>query len=146
MDLHHTEKAKERNINLKAVTTIDPITGWSEITQYNDKIEIPITKLVETTWLSRYPRPMYITYDQGSEFIGHEYRKYLIEIEYRITSKPITLGNPTLNAILERIHQVLGKLVRTCNITQTYDDKYDPWLRILVAEGFEICSTKNRLK
>ena len=31
--------------------------------------------LVETTWLTRYPRPMEITYYQGSEFIGHEFRK-----------------------------------------------------------------------
>ena len=42
-----------------------PVTGWFEITQYNDKIEILIASLVETTWLSRYPRPMEITYDQG---------------------------------------------------------------------------------
>ena len=36
-------------------------------------------KLVETTWMSRYPRPMEITYDQGSESIGLEFIKYLIE-------------------------------------------------------------------
>ena len=45
---------------------IDPVTGWSEITQYNDKREISIAKLVECTWLFRYPRPTEIMYDQGS--------------------------------------------------------------------------------
>ena len=45
---------------------IDPVTGWLEITQYDDKIEIKIANLVETTWLTIYPRPMKITYDQGS--------------------------------------------------------------------------------
>ena len=72
---------------------------------------ISIANLVGTMWLSRYPNPMEITYDQGSEFIGHEFRKYLIEIEYVITAKPSTLVNPTYNAVLEWIHQVLGNLV-----------------------------------
>ena len=59
---------------------IDPVIGWSKITQYDDKRAISIVDLVETTWLTMYPRPMGITYDQGSEFICHEYRKYLFEI------------------------------------------------------------------
>ena len=45
---------------------IYPVTGWLKITQYDDKIEIKISNLVETTWLTRYPRSMEITYDQGS--------------------------------------------------------------------------------
>ena len=45
---------------------IDPVTVWFEITQYNDKRAILIAKLVETTWLSRYPKPMEIMNDQGS--------------------------------------------------------------------------------
>ena len=45
---------------------MDPLTGWFEITQYEDKIAIPIANVVETTWLTMYPRPMEITYDQGS--------------------------------------------------------------------------------
>ena len=73
--------------------------------------------LVETTWPSIYPRPMEITYDQRKEFIGNEFIKFSIEMEYGITAKPSNLINPTSNAILERIHQVLGNLVRTCNIT-----------------------------
>ena len=44
---------------------IDPVTGWFEVTQYNDKRAMTIANLVEITWLSRYPRPMDITYDQG---------------------------------------------------------------------------------
>ena len=70
---------------------------------------------------------MEISYDQGYEFIGHEFRKSLIEKEYRITTKTSTLVNPTSNATLEQIHQVLRNLLQTCNITQTYYDEYDPW-------------------
>ena len=78
---------------------IDTVTGWSEITQYNDKRVISIANLVETTWMSRYPVPMEITYDQGSEFIGHEFRKSLIEEEYGIIAKPSTSRNPILALI-----------------------------------------------
>ena len=85
---------------------IYPLTLWFEITQYNNKSEISIENLVETTWMYRYPRRMEITYDQGSEFIGHKFKKPLIEMVYVIIAKPSTLGNTTSLAILERIHQV----------------------------------------
>ena len=58
---------------------IDPVTGWFKITQYDDKIEITIANLVKTVWLTRYSRPMEITYNQGLEFIGHEFRTPLVE-------------------------------------------------------------------
>ena len=43
---------------LKDVTTIDPITGWFEITQYNGKKAMTIMKLVETTRKFSYPWPV----------------------------------------------------------------------------------------
>ena len=53
---------------------IDPVTGWFEVTKYKDKRAMSIANLFETVWISRYPRPMDITYDQGKSFIGHEFR------------------------------------------------------------------------
>ena len=50
------------------------------------------------------------------------------------------------NAILERIHQILGNLVQTFNIQHTYVDKNDPRMGILDAAGFVIFSTTNRQK
>ena len=47
---------------------------------------------------------------------------------------------------MEQIFQILENLVRTCNITKTYVDKYDPWSGILAAAAFEIISTTNILK
>ena len=54
----HKEKDKKEKIHLKSVTIVDPVTGWFEIAQYDDKRVISITKSVETTWLYRYPRPI----------------------------------------------------------------------------------------
>ena len=58
-------------------------------------------------------------YDQGKEFIVQDFIKSIIEEEYGITAKPITLGNAMPSAILEQIHQVLGNLVRDFNVQQT---------------------------
>ena len=48
--------------------------------------------------------------------------------------------------MLERIQQVIENLVRTFNILKTYVDKEEPWLGILAAAVFAICSATNRLK
>ena len=57
---------KKEKLNLKAVKMIDHIIGQFKITQYNYKRVISFANLVENKWLSRYPIPMEITYDQGS--------------------------------------------------------------------------------
>ena len=57
-------KGKKENLHLKAVTIIDPVTGWFEIVGYDDKKVITIAKLVETMWLSRYSRPIEIMFYQ----------------------------------------------------------------------------------
>ena len=50
------------------------------------------------------------------------------------------------NAILEQIHQVLGKLVRNFNIQKTCVENNDPWAGILAAAEFVIYSTTSRKK
>ena len=52
-------------------------------------------------------------YDNGSEFkLNFE---YLCD-SYGIKRKPTTIKNPQLNAILERVHQVLGQMLCTAEI------------------------------
>ena len=50
------------------------------------------------------------------------------------------------NSVLERIHHVLGNLVRIHNISQTYVGKDDPWSVILAESAFGTISTTNRSK
>ena len=97
-----------------------PVTGWIKVNQYDDKRAISIANLVKILWLYRYSRPMEIMYDQGSEFIGREFRKTPIEINYGITAKPSTVGNPNSNVTLEHINQVTGNLVQTLKTIETY--------------------------
>ena len=49
---------------------IDPATGWMEIKEIKNKEAINVANIVEQAWLTRYPWPMELTYDRGTEFMG----------------------------------------------------------------------------
>ena len=126
---------------LRCVTMIDPATGWFEIAQYDDKKSITVSNVVETTWLTRYPRPYLVTIDRGSEFIGQDFRDMLVE-DYGIKRKVISTRNPQANAIVERAHQTLGNLIRSFEVQDDpYIDENDPWSGILAATAFALRST-----
>ena len=119
---------------------IDPATGWFEIKQYDDKRAISVAEVVEQQWLNRYPWPLKIQVDRGSEFVGHEF-KTMCKRDYNIKCKFITTRNPQANAIIERVHQVLGNLIQTFELEDNYMDKKDPWAGILTAAAFALHST-----
>ena len=58
---------------------VNPVTGWSEMKQYNDKQVVAIAKLVETKWLVRYIWPVDIMHDRGVELFGRIFKNSLIE-------------------------------------------------------------------
>lgn len=90
------EDAAGTTMQVMLLTMIDPATGWVEIAElptkivdkYNKKDDIwykdeildkdssTISRLFNKHWLSRYPRPRYVTCDNGGEFKLHlaEYR------------------------------------------------------------------------
>ncbi len=75
-----------------------------------DKSSDQISLLVNKIWLCRYPRCRYLIYDNGLEFKLHF--ETLFD-SYGIKRKPTTIKNPQANAICERVHQVLGTIMRT---------------------------------
>ena len=77
----------------KCVTMIDPVTGWFEIQQYDDKKSIIVANIIEQDWFSRYPWLTQITFNRGSEFIGQDFQD-MIKENYSIEAKPITVQNP----------------------------------------------------
>ena len=85
-------------------------------------------------------------YDWGGEFLGQELKNNLIERDYGVKTKPYSSGNPQANATIDRIHQVLGDLVRTYNLHETYVDTDNPWMGILAEDAFVIRSTYHRTK
>ena len=123
-------------LDFMCLTMIDPATGWFEIielpateVQYVkkgkeivevilDKSSACISKLFNKQWLSRYPRPMYIIYDNGSEFKLHF--KELCD-SFNIKRRPTTVKNPQANAILERVHGVFADMLRTSGLEGSDD-------------------------
>ncbi len=65
------------------------------------------------TWFSRYSHCRYIIYDNESEFKLHF--RSLFDT-YGIKREPTSVKNPQANAILERIHGVLGNMLRTSEL------------------------------
>ena len=130
----------KKDLICKCVTMIDPATGWFEIHQYDDKKSMTIANIAEQEWFARYPWPTQVTFDRGSEFIGKDFQK-MIKEEYGVKKKPITVRNPQANAIVERVHQVIGNIIRTFELQDNYLDEKNPWKGILSATAFAVRST-----
>jgi hypothetical protein len=118
-----------------ALTMINPASSWFEIAELPvvkqlcrqtvkskelliadkifDKTSECIAKLVNKTWLCRYPQCCHLIYNNGSEFKLHF--EYLWE-SYGITPKPTMVKNPQANGILEHVHQVLGQMLCTAEL------------------------------
>ena len=106
-------------LQFQVVTMIDPVTGWFEMVSYDDGSAETIANLVEMTWLMRYPRPSKIIADRGGAFTGHFFKNTMrndfgIEVRYASTA------NPQANAIVERIHQVIGNMLRALGLEDIY--------------------------
>jgi hypothetical protein len=80
---------------------------------YFDKSSIMISNLVHRTWFSRYPHCQHVIYDNGSEFKLHF--EPLCD-SYGIKHKQTSVKNPQVNAILERVHQVIMMMLHTAEI------------------------------
>lgn len=55
-------------VSLHVMIFIDPATGWLKICQIYNKISVKMSQILNHTWLSRYPRPQKVFFDNGTEF------------------------------------------------------------------------------
>ena len=134
------KKGKDKKeLVLWAITMIDPATGWFEMREIKNKKAINVANIFEQAWLTRYPWPTEITYDQGNEFMG-EFAE-MIKHDYGIKKKPASVRNPQSNSILERIHATVGNMVRTFQVNELELDEENPWDGILTAVMFATRAT-----
>ena len=144
IDLYGPKTIKREDgteLEFKVVTMIDPVTGWFEMASYDDKMPETITNILETVWLSRYPRPTKIIADRGSEFTAEFFRS-TVENDYGIQLRFITTANPQANAVVERIHQVIGNMIRTIGLESVYllPPPHDPFAGVIAAISYAIRS------
>jgi hypothetical protein len=65
----------------------------------------------------------------------------MLKNDYGIKRKPITVRNQQANAIVERVHKVIGNIIHTFDLQDNYLDEDDPWKGILSANAFTVWST-----
>ncbi|MFM8622685.1 MAG: RNase H-like domain-containing protein, partial [Holophagaceae bacterium] len=136
---YEINRKNQSTLFFKAVTMIDPATGWFEMKQLHSKRADEVANAVEMTWLTRYPWPQEITYDAGPEFKA-EFQKMIRE-EYGIKGKPITIRNPQSNAMIERIHGVVGDMIRTFDMSTIDEDDDNPFEGLVTAICWAVRST-----
>jgi hypothetical protein len=131
-------KAANGNFTLRALTMIDPATGWFEVKDVPDYTANSTQAAFDEVWLSRYPRPEIIGFDGGSEFkqVFDEMRK-----NYGMKKRVTTAYNPQANGIIERVHLVLADALRTFELQEREMDINDPWASFLASAAFAIRST-----
>ena len=59
--------------------------------------------------------------------------------DYGLKRNPITTRSPQSNAIIKRIHQTIGKIIRTFDVSNIVNN--DPWSGILAATMFAVHAT-----
>jgi hypothetical protein len=124
----------------QAIAMIDPAAGWFKIIQSETETADVVANKAETAWLSRCPWPTRITCDHGSEFIGNEFQRSIKE-ECDIEAKPSSKRNPQSDAILERICQTIGDMLRAFEAENQPIDESDPKSGILSAVAWAVRST-----
>jgi hypothetical protein len=92
----------------------------------------------DDVWLSRYPWPEYIGFDNGGEY-KHVFEELVNK--YVIKKKNSTLFNPQSNGIIKRVHLTLNDSLRTAEIDGREMDEKDPWGPFLASGAYAIRST-----
>jgi len=141
---------KEVELQLTCMTFLDPATGWFEIAEVPyfdidnvknknktaiDKSSARISQIFNDVWLSRYPRPKKVIFDNGSEF-----KKDFVPLLQDFAIKPTctTITNPQSNAPVKRIHQVVGQMMATQDLKTRIFDFINPWGPILTSIAWAI--------
>ena len=154
--LQHDGKIVETELELTCMTMMDPATGWFEIVEIPsyvihdvktnkvqeniDKTSARIGRLFDQTWLSRYPRPKKVIFDNGSEF-----KKNFVPLlkDWSIKPKCTTVKNPQANSPIERIHQVVRHMFLTKTMKDKVLDFVDPFGEILASIAWAIRASHN---
>jgi len=90
---------------------IDIATTLCEIVRLENKTSEHVAMKFQNEWLTRYPRPLKVIHDPGTEFTG-AYFQQMLQLN-AIEATCTTVANPQANAISERLHSTIGDQLRT---------------------------------
>ena len=94
--------------------------------------------MFDSYWFARYPRPRECGVDNGLHF-----KKYFSELidNYGLKQKVSLDYNLQSNGVIERIHQVLGKVLCSFKLKEQELDLTNPWDKFLSAAANAIRSS-----
>ena len=118
---------------------INPATGWFEMAQIHNKTAAGIADITKKTWFTRYPLQQWIVFDWGTKFMA-KFAK-MCQNDYGLKRKLISSWNPQSNKMIERIHQTIGNIIRTFDVSNIANN--DPWSGILAATMFAVRATSH---
>jgi len=99
------------DIQVFCLTMIDIATTLCEIVCLENKTSEHVAMKFQNEWLTRYPRPLKVIHDPGTEFTG-AYFQQMLQLNV-IEATCTTVANPQANAISERLHSTIGDQLRT---------------------------------
>ena len=111
----HNPSERKNPLKLWRLAIIDYTTGWFKMSQIPNKAAAEIADINEKTWFTRYPLPQRIVFDRGAKFMA-EFSK-MCQNYYVLKRKLITTRNPQSNAIIKLIHQTIGNIIRTFDVS-----------------------------
>ena len=100
-----------KQFKILALTTMGTATNLLEIEPLRTKMASECARAFDNGWLARYPRPVRVIQDQGSEFTGSVFQELLARAG--IKSSPATSRNPQGNSVIEAVHKSVGQVLRT---------------------------------
>ena len=131
---YHIKKGRKK-LTLWCITMIDPATGWFEVKEIGDRKAATVAAAFNDAWLTRYPCPKQIGFDNGGENKGLFAE---MTANYGLERKATTNYNPQANGVVERIHAVLNDILRTFELENRELDEHRPWDEFLSAAAFAL--------
>ena len=133
-------KTPSGTFSFDALTMIDPANDWFEIKEIKSRTAEAVAAAFDNTWLSRYPRPKYLGFDNGGENKG--LFKVMME-NYGLKRKPqqLLIIPKEMGCVKEDVHAVLNDILRTFELEERELSPDDPWSEFLSAAAFAIRAT-----
>ena len=103
-------------VSYLALTIIDTCTNLTEITRIENRSARHVFHKLEQAWFSWYPRPLHCIHDQGTKFKAAAFQVGLHQLG--IHPVATTMKNLQANAIVERMHKVVGDMIHMYTATR----------------------------
>ena len=98
-------------LQIHAITMLDVTSTIAECIRIENKTAAHCALQFTNHWLARYPKPLRVVHDQGTEFIGLDFQS-MLQVN-GIKPVPTSVRNPQANAVCERLHKTVQDMLKS---------------------------------